>query len=515
MPVILLSARAGEEARVEGLEAGADDYLVKPFAARELLARVARQPRPVAAAPRGRGRVRKSEARLQAAVDLVGPGAYAWDPATGVLEWDDRLKAMWGLPPDAHVDIGCLRGRRSIPRTGRGSRRPSPLHRPRGRSGVYTLEYRVIGIGDGIERWVTTYGRTFFEADRPIEVRRRHARHHRAEAGGGAPARERGAATGPSSSRPGVGDRAGAPDADGRGPGRPTTRCARLLGLRAPRRLSTGRNAVRDRSTPTTWRRCSRTRERGVAGAAYSYANEKRCLASRRRLPVARGRVEPPAVTGRTGSRARPIGVSIIEDIDDRKRAEAACSESEERFRQFAEHSTNVLWIIDAATGRVEYLSPAYERVWGEPVGVLLGRHWDRWAGTVHPDDRERPAAAMARVLQGETSPQEYRIVRPDGAVRWIRDAFFPIRDEQGRVPAGRRHRPRHHGPRGLAGLPRRRQRGVAPASSRSCSGAGYEVKAFASVRAFLEVAPALAAGCVLLDVRAAGGGRASRSRAS
>jgi PAS domain S-box-containing protein len=40
VPVILLSARAGEEARVEGLEAGADDYLIKPFSARELLARV-------------------------------------------------------------------------------------------------------------------------------------------------------------------------------------------------------------------------------------------------------------------------------------------------------------------------------------------------------------------------------------------------------------------------------------------------------------------------------------------
>ena len=40
LPVILLSARAGEEARVEGLDAGADDYLVKPFTARELLARV-------------------------------------------------------------------------------------------------------------------------------------------------------------------------------------------------------------------------------------------------------------------------------------------------------------------------------------------------------------------------------------------------------------------------------------------------------------------------------------------
>src|SRR6185503_20287230 len=41
IPVILLSARAGEESRIEGADAGADDYLVKPFAARELLARVA------------------------------------------------------------------------------------------------------------------------------------------------------------------------------------------------------------------------------------------------------------------------------------------------------------------------------------------------------------------------------------------------------------------------------------------------------------------------------------------
>jgi DNA-binding response OmpR family regulator len=40
VPIILLSARAGEEARVEGMEQGADDYLIKPFSARELLARV-------------------------------------------------------------------------------------------------------------------------------------------------------------------------------------------------------------------------------------------------------------------------------------------------------------------------------------------------------------------------------------------------------------------------------------------------------------------------------------------
>src|SRR2546423_15517763 len=40
VPVILLSARSGEDASIEGLQAGADDYLMKPFSARELLARV-------------------------------------------------------------------------------------------------------------------------------------------------------------------------------------------------------------------------------------------------------------------------------------------------------------------------------------------------------------------------------------------------------------------------------------------------------------------------------------------
>jgi PAS domain S-box-containing protein len=43
VPVLMLSARAGEESRIEGLEAGADDYLVKPFSARELVAQVRAQ----------------------------------------------------------------------------------------------------------------------------------------------------------------------------------------------------------------------------------------------------------------------------------------------------------------------------------------------------------------------------------------------------------------------------------------------------------------------------------------
>jgi hypothetical protein len=53
-------------------------------------------------------RLGESEARLQAAVDLVGLGCYSWDPLTNALHWDARVKAMWGLPPEAHVDYGVF-----------------------------------------------------------------------------------------------------------------------------------------------------------------------------------------------------------------------------------------------------------------------------------------------------------------------------------------------------------------------------------------------------------------------
>src|SRR5690606_24768589 len=64
MPVMLLSARAGEEARVEGFESGADDYVVKPFSARELLSRVETQLRLAAIR-------RESETRFKSIADAA------------------------------------------------------------------------------------------------------------------------------------------------------------------------------------------------------------------------------------------------------------------------------------------------------------------------------------------------------------------------------------------------------------------------------------------------------------
>jgi PAS domain S-box-containing protein len=65
IPVILLSARAGEEARVEGMQAGADDYLIKPFATRELLARVESHVRMARARRESEQAARESEERFR------------------------------------------------------------------------------------------------------------------------------------------------------------------------------------------------------------------------------------------------------------------------------------------------------------------------------------------------------------------------------------------------------------------------------------------------------------------
>lgn len=120
--------------------------------------------------------------------------------------------------------------------------------------------------------------------------------------------------------------------------------------------------------------------------------------------------------------------VGMVEDIGERLVSEAALRESELRFRQLADHIDDVFWL--AGMDRVHYASPAFERVFGRPVADVYADVWVILEA-VHPEDRPRVKAMMESV---ERDDIEYRIILPDGAVRWIRDRSFPIRDDRGRT---------------------------------------------------------------------------------
>jgi PAS domain S-box-containing protein len=119
-----------------------------------------------------------------------------------------------------------------------------------------------------------------------------------------------------------------------------------------------------------------------------------------------------------------------------RARAVAALRDSEQRFRQLAENIGAAFFITegvgDESPGKVLYVSPAYEIIWGRsPESVY--QETRSWLDAVHPEDREQVAVALRGVGQIRFD-EEFRIVRPDGEIRWVHDRVFPIHDESGEI---------------------------------------------------------------------------------
>lgn len=129
------------------------------------------------------------------------------------------------------------------------------------------------------------------------------------------------------------------------------------------------------------------------------------------------------------------IGIAI-NDITQLRESEEARHESEMRFHQMEENVNAIIWIMEAGTNKLQYISPSYERIWSLTIADLFDDPFSFLEG-VHPEDQEFVETATLKLLACENPEQfdiEFRIISPDNKIRWFNDKGFAVRDKKGNI---------------------------------------------------------------------------------
>lgn len=141
---------------------------------------------------------------------------------------------------------------------------------------------------------------------------------------------------------------------------------------------------------------------------------------------------------------AKPVDVNLLEirltiakrqvyEILKHKQMEENSLETEARFQQITDNINEVFWLFTARREHVIYVNPGYERIWGQSCASLY-ENPQSWADAIHPQDRPRVAGRLLTEGGWKNYDEEYRVIRPDGSERWVRDRVFPICNELGEV---------------------------------------------------------------------------------
>lgn len=129
----------------------------------------------------------------------------------------------------------------------------------------------------------------------------------------------------------------------------------------------------------------------------------------------------------------KPAVQSVYMDITDRKKAENALRESEERFRLIAETIDEIFWIYDTEQNIATYISPAFDRIWGFSRERIINNRVP-FMDMIHPEDKAKIFASAEQLSARQPMSYEYRIIRPDGSIRHIWNRGYPVTDKDGRI---------------------------------------------------------------------------------
>jgi PAS domain S-box-containing protein len=124
--------------------------------------------------------------------------------------------------------------------------------------------------------------------------------------------------------------------------------------------------------------------------------------------------------------------ISLARDISDRKEADAAIKASEAKLSDILENMLDAVYSYDLSSQKLLQTNPAIEMIFGRPMADFYENPL-LFMEMVHPEDRDIAEASATEIFSKKAGEWIFRIIRPDGKIRWVSDRAKLIEDENGK----------------------------------------------------------------------------------